>query len=66
VLHGEHAGIKDVGSHHKCGLKTGNDEEDQCMGVGVVSTRPIGQGEQIFISYSGDEKIEDTWGDIFR
>jgi hypothetical protein len=45
---------------------SGNDEEDQCMGVGVVSTRTISQGEQIFISYSGDETIEDTWGEVFR
>jgi hypothetical protein len=45
---------------------SGNDEEDQCMGVVVVSTRPISQGEQIFISYSGDETIEDTWGEVFR
>ena len=35
------------------------------MGVGIVSTRPINQGEQIFISYSGDETIEDTWGEVF-
>jgi hypothetical protein len=45
---------------------SGNDEEDQCMGVDIVATRPINQGEQIFISYSGDEKIKDTWGEIFR
>jgi len=45
---------------------SGNDEDDQCMVVGIVSTRPINQGEQIFISYSGDENIADTWGDIFR
>jgi len=44
---------------------SGNDEEDQCMGVGIVATRPISQGEQIFISYSGDAKIKDTWGEIF-
>jgi hypothetical protein len=36
------------------------------MGVGIVATRPISQGEQIFISYSGDDTIEDTWGEIFR
>jgi hypothetical protein len=35
------------------------------MGVVVISTRPINQGEQIFISYSGDETIEDTWGEVF-
>ena len=35
------------------------------MGVDIVSTRPISQGEQIFISYSGDETIEDTWGEVF-
>jgi hypothetical protein len=45
---------------------SGNDEDDQCMGVGIVATRPISQGEQIFISYAGDAKIEDTWGEIFR
>ena len=45
---------------------SGNDEDDQCMGVGIVATRPISQGEQIFISYSGDTQIEDTWGEIFR
>ena len=45
---------------------SGNDEDDQCMGVGIVATRPISQGEQVFISYSGDTKIEDTWGKIFR
>ena len=44
---------------------SGNDEEDQCRGVGIVATRPINQGEQVFISYSGDEKIEDTCGGIF-
>jgi hypothetical protein len=45
---------------------SGNDEEDQHMGVVIVSTRPINQGEQIFIRYSGDDTIEDTWGEIFR
>ena len=45
---------------------SGNDEEDQCVGVGIVATRPIGQGEQIFISYSGDNTIKDTWGEIFQ
>ena len=45
---------------------SGNDEEDQCRGVGIVATRPISQGEQIFISYSGDARIKDTWGEIFR
>ena len=36
------------------------------MGVGIVATRPINQGEQIFISYSGDDAIKDTWGEIFQ
>jgi hypothetical protein len=40
---------------------SGNEEETPCMGVGVVSIRPISHGEQIFLSYSGDETIEDTW-----
>ena len=38
----------------------GNDEEDVCLGAGLVATRHIQRGEQIFIKYSGDEDIEDS------
>jgi hypothetical protein len=46
--------------------ESGNDEEDRCLGVGIVSTRSIDQGEQIYISYSGDDDIKNTWGQIFE
>ncbi len=45
---------------------SGNDEEDKCLGVGIVSTRSIAQGEQIYISYSGDDDIKNSWGQIFQ
>jgi hypothetical protein len=48
-------------------LEASNDDNDDiCLGSGLTATRIIQPGEQIYISYSGDNSIEDEWEDIFK
>ena len=44
---------------------SGNGDEDECLGVGLFSTRAIQKGEQIYASYSGDDKISKVWETAF-
>ena len=44
---------------------SGNEDEDECLGVGLFSTRVIKKGEQIYTSYSGDDKISKVWETVF-
>jgi hypothetical protein len=43
-----------------------DDNDDICLGTGLTATRTIQPGEQIYISYSGDNSIEDEWENIFK
>ncbi len=43
-----------------------DDDDDTCLGAGLTATRIIQPGEQIYISYSGDNSIEDEWENIFK
>ena len=44
---------------------SGNEDEDECLGVGLFSTRAIQKGEKIYTSYSGDDKISKVWETAF-
>jgi hypothetical protein len=48
-------------------LEASNDDNDDiCLGEGLTETRTIQPGEQIYVSYAGDNNIEDEWEDIFK
>ena len=39
---------------------SGNDDEDECLGVGLFSTKAIQKGGHIYVFHSGDDKISQT------